>query len=225
MRRLLLLVIFAGACGAKKEKKAPEPAAAPPPAAAEVAPEPEAEPEPPPDAPNADLNVSIKTADGQVKKGHVKKIERSVDWFADQGWTDEAKSLVITLESAGKERDVPWTDVVSISIKPGPLSDVDCVYDSQFTPWMYDCTLKTTATVKTKDGATGVVTNRHKWRLTFDDGSTSEFWLFKHPARQQDDREIDIDSTEPENLSLYKTLSQRLRTESSTTLVVSITMP
>jgi hypothetical protein len=223
MRRLLLLLFFAGAC-AKKEKP-PEAAAAPPPAATEVAPEPEAEPEPPPDAPNADLNMSIKTANGQVKKGHVKKIERSVDWFADQGWTDEAKSLVITLESAGKERDVPWTDVVSISIKPGPLSDVDCVYDSQFTPWMYDCTLKTTATVKTKDGATGLVTNRHKWKLTFDDDSTSEFWLFKHPARQQDDREIDIDSTEPENLSLYKTLSQRLRTEASTTLVVSITIP
>jgi hypothetical protein len=225
MRRLLLLVFFAGACGAKKSPKTPETTAAPPPAPAEVVPEPEAEPEPPADAPNADLNVSIKTADGQLKKGHVKKIERSVDWFADQGWTDEAKSLVLTVESAGKEKDVPWTDVASIAIKPGSFADLDCVYDSQFTPWMYDCTLKTTATVKTKDGATGIVTNRHKWKLTFDDGSSSEFWLHKHPARQQDDREIDIDSTEPENLQLYKTLSQRLRTEAATTMVVSITIP
>jgi hypothetical protein len=217
-------VFFAGACAAKKTKT-PEPAAAPPAATEQVAPEPEAAPEPPADAPNADLNVSIKTGDGQLKKGHVKRIERSVDWFADQGWTDEAKSLVITLEAAGKERDVPWTDIASITVKPGSFADLDCVYDSNFTPWMYDCTLKTTATVKTKDGATGLVTNRHKWKLTFDDGSTSEFWLFKHPARQQDDREIDIDSTEPENLQLYKTLSTRLRQEVATTMVVSITVP
>ncbi len=225
MRRLLLLVFFAGACGAKKAPKTPD---APPPAepAAEaLPPEPEAEPTPPPDAPNADIDLTIKTADGQLKKGHVKRIERSVDWFADTGWTDEAKSLVITVEAAGKEKDIPWTDVASIAVKPGSFADLDCVYDSKFTPWMYDCTLKTTSTVKMKDGSTGTITNRHKWKLTFDDGSTSEFWLFKHPARQQDDREIDIDSTEPENLQLYKTLSQRLRQEAATTMVVSITVP
>jgi hypothetical protein len=226
MRRLLMLVLFAGlACAAKKDKKPPEPAAAPPPPAAEAAPEPEAEPTPPPEVKNADMYVSIRSADGQMKKGHVKKIERSVDWFADQGWTDDAKDLKITIESAGKERDITWSDVAAITIKPGPLSDVDCVYDSQFTPWMYDCTLKTTATLKTKDGATGLVTNRHKWKFTFDDDSTDEFWLFKHPARQQDDREIDIDSTEPENVALYKTLSQRLKLEAATSLVVSITIP
>src|SRR6185369_14306310 len=145
MRRLLMLVLFAGlACAAKKDKKPPEPAAAPPPPAAEAAPEPEAEPTPPPEVKNADMYVSIRSADGQMKKGHVKKIERSVDWFADQGWTDDAKNLKLTIEAAGKERDITWADVASISIKPGPLSDVDCVYDSQFTPWMYDCTLKTT---------------------------------------------------------------------------------
>jgi hypothetical protein len=224
MRRLLLLLLFAGSCAAKKAPKAPEPAPAETPTAAPE-PEPEAEPAPPPDAPNADMNVSIKTADGQLKKGHVKRIERSVDWFADQGWTDEAKSLVLTVEAAGKEKDVPWTDVSSITVKPGSFADLDCVYDSQFTPWMYDCTLKTSAAVKLKDGSVGAITNRHKWKLTFDDGSTSEFWLFKHPARQQDDREIDIDSTEPENLELYKTLSARLRKEAATTLVVSITVP
>lgn len=227
--RTLSLVLLLVACG---PKNAPESAATTPPtpppaveAPPEPEPEPEAAPEPPPEVVNADLNITVTQASGTAKSGHVKRIERSTDWYGEEGWSTEEKDLKISLEKGNSAKDATWKEIKSISIAPGALSDVDCLYDSNFSPWMYDCTIKTTATVALKDGTTGwVVANRHKWRLTYDDGSQMEFWLYKHPAREQDEKVVDLETTNPENFDLYTKLQMRLKTEVKTTLVTKVTV-
>lgn len=226
--RTLSLILLLTACG---PKKAPEPVAAaePAPAAApepEPTPEPEAEPEPPPEVVNADLNITVSHAGGSAKSGKVKRIERSSDWFGEEGWSTEPKDLKLALEKGNASKDALWTEVKSVAVVPGKVpADADCVYDSNFTPWMYDCTVKTTATVTLKDGTTGwLVTNRHKWRFTYEDGSQEEFWLYKHPAREQDEKVVDLDTTNPENMDLYVKLQERLKSEIKTTMVTKVTI-
>lgn len=222
---LLTLSLLLMACG---PKKAPETAATAPVEAAPApppAPEPEPEPEPPPEVTNANFNATVVRADGTSAGGHVKRVERSVDFFADEGWTTEANKLKLSLEADGgnKAKDATWDQIKSISVAVGKIpGDVDCSYDSNFTPWMYDCTVKTTATVVLKDGTTWTVAQRHKWKLTFDDGSSAEFWLWKYPARQQDDKVVDLETTNPENIDLYTSLQDRLKSEVKTTLVTKV---
>lgn len=184
------LVVF-GTAGKKKDPAPPPP---PPPVAA-PAPEPEPEPEPAPPARNADFKASITHADGSVKSGHVVRIERGQDRYADDGWLDSGPKLAVSLESAGAEVDRPWTDIVSIDLKYGAKADIDCTYDSSFTPWMYICTLKTTSTAKTIDGKTYAAVSRYKWRFTFEDGSTEEFFVSRLPARKQDPGPSDFENT------------------------------
>ena len=225
--RILPLFLLIAACG---PKKAPESAATATPAPVEApvaAPEPEPEPEPPADVVNADLNITVTHADGTSKSGHVKRIERSADFFADEGWVTEENKVKLPLETAdgNKAKDALWSEVKSISIVAGKVpADVDCSYDSNFSPWMYDCTVKTTANVTLKDGSTWTVAGRHKWKLTYDDGSDIEFWLWKHPARQQDDKVIELGDTNPENVDLYTGLQERLRAEIKTSLVTKVSV-
>jgi len=223
--RSLSLILLLAACGPKEPPQSAATAPAPAPVAEAPAPEPEPEaaPEPPADITNADLNITVTTAGGTSKGGHVKRIERSVDWFADEGWSTDTKDLKISLEKGNSAKDVTWSEIKSIGIVPGAVTDVDCLYDSNFSPWMYDCTIKTTATVALKDGSTGwTVANRHKWRLTYDDGSQQEFWLYKLPAREQDDRVVDLDTTNPENFELYTKLQTRLKSEVKTTMITKV---
>lgn len=223
----LLLLTLAIACGPKAPPAPPVPATPPvPPAAAapeEDVPEPAAAAEPA-DVVNADLKVSVTHADGSTKAGHVKRIERSTDWFGEESWSTTASDLSVTLESSsGATQSVKWPDIKQISVVPGKVpADVDCVYDSDWSPWMYDCTLKTTATATLKDGTRWTVTSRQKWKLTFDDGSAQEFWLMKHPAREQDDTVVTLDSGTDENYDLYTRLQNRLREEVKSTLVTGI---
>lgn len=224
---LLSLFLLLSACG---PKKAPESAATAAPVAA-PAPAPEPEPEPEPPAPvevnNADFNATVARADGTSASGHVKRVERSEDFFADTGWTTEPNKLKLSLEADGgnKAKDVTWAEIKSISIVPGKVpGDVDCSYDSEFSPWMYDCTVKTTATVVLKDGSSWTVAQRHKWKLTFDDGSSAEFWLWKHPAREQDEKVVELGDDSPENVDLYTKLQDRLKSEIKTTLVTKVSV-
>ena len=136
---------------------------------------------------NADLNVAMTFADGRKVEGHVIRVERGQDWFAEQGWVDSASKLVLTLDGGGTEVDRAWTDIASVDVKYGGKTDVDCMYESEFTPWMYSCTLQTTPTVKTRDGKSWSATTRNKWRFVFDNGTTEEFFLKKLPVRQQED--------------------------------------
>ncbi len=226
MHALILATMISVAFGGKKADREAAAAAA---AAAEAAAQAEAEaarakaeaeaaaeeePAPPPEVKNADLTVTLKFADGSSKSGHVKRIERSDDFYGEEGWLTEDRKLKIEGEAGAVLKEFPWTEVKSISVVPGKVpADVSCTYSTEMTPWMYDCTVKTTAKVTTKEGKTWTVSNRHKWRLTFDDGSQAEFWLYKHAAREQDETVVDIYTTNPENLDLYTKLQTRLKEE------------
>ncbi len=169
---------------------------------------------------NANLSVAITRADGSTQKLAVTGIERSVDFMGDQGWSSEAKDLKITIEVGATEKSVAWTDVKSVSITPAAVTDADCTYASDFSPWMYECTLKTTANLVMKDGSKGVVNNRHKWRFTTDEGAATEFWLYKHTAREQD--EPAENGENEEDMGMYTKLQDQLRTELKTSLVKSV---
>lgn len=215
-RTLSIAILFAAACG---EKQPPTPAVEEAQAttpAPEVEPEPEpmveAEPEPPKD--NADLNITVRFGGGVTRSGHVKRIERSSDWYAEEGWTDDAGDLTVALEGNGTLRDAPWSEIASITVTPGKVpADVDCTYSSDFTPWMYTCSVRIPSKAKTTDGKSWEVTSRHKWRFTWDDGTTAEFWLDKHPARMQDAEAVSIDDEIGENYDIYTQLQDQLRQE------------
>lgn len=192
MRTLPLLLLLA-ACGKKAPVEAPAPAPAPAPVEAPApAPEPEPEPETtaerrPQDQPhNADFNAAITYADGSVTKGHVVRVERTEDWYGEKGWTDAEGKLKLTLEGGGTEVEVPWSDVRQIDVTYGGRSDINCEYDSAYTPVMYTCVLKTTTKVKTKDGKLWDASSRHQWRFVFEAGEVVDFHVFKLPARKQE---------------------------------------
>ncbi len=196
---------------------AAEPAAPPPP------PEPPPAPEPPSRPKNASVKVTLTWADGHTRSGLVTGIERSADFYADEGWTADDGKLRLEVDDGKKM--VAWKDVKAITIVPGKIpDDVDCNYSSDFTPWMYECTLRTTATVVLKDGSKGVVTNRHLWRFSFEEGAAESFSIFKYTEREQDEGNVDYSSEVAENMGLYTKLQDRLRTNVKSTLLKSISV-
>lgn len=225
---LLFLTLIAAKGGKKKDEPAPAPAPEPaPPAAVE-----EAAPAPVEEAPpveksvnNASFSVTITYADGSTKGGRVKGVERTADFYGDEGWTDEAGKLKLTVEAGGTEKYVTWDQVKTIAVTPGKMPDeVDCSYSSDFTPWMYECVLRTTAAVTLKDGSKGVITNRHQWRFHLDDGSKIEFTVYKYVVREQDERTVEFGDEQVENYALYTKLQDRLRSDSKTILVKSVSV-
>jgi hypothetical protein len=154
---------------------------------------------------NADLRATLAYADGSTKSMHVTRIERTVDFYGDEGWTTDDGKLKLTVESGGKEKQVAWKDVKSISVVPGKIPDeVDCTYSSDFTPWMYECTLRTTANVTLKDGPV-------------------EFSVFKYTVREQDTSSADFGDAE-ENHGLYAKLQQQVRADAKGALLKSVTV-
>ncbi len=191
----------------------------------EPEPEPDPEPEPEPAVPttNADLTISVAFNDGSTKAGHVWLVERSTDWYGEEGWTGDLDDVKLQLEGNGTEIMAPWQDIKKLSVTIAKVSESsDCTYDSNFTPWMYDCTLRNKGIATTTDGRSWEITDRHKWRLSFDGGESAEFWLYKHPARQQDSETVGLDST-GENYDLYIALQDRLREEVKT-MVTGVTV-
>jgi len=221
MRLITPLVVIAGlalaaGCGEKKPPEAAAEAAvaeAPAPEA-EPEPEPEAEPEPPPPpADNADLSITVMLADGTQQAGHVKRIERSADWFAEEGWTDEERKLTLTAESNTEMLDITWEQIARITVTQGNIvNDTSCTYTSETNPWTYTCELKTPTQVALKDGRSFEITSRHKWKFIYDDGAEVEFWLAKHPVRQQDEVVQSFDRG-GENTDMYAQLQDRMREE------------
>jgi len=184
-------------------------------AAPEPEPEPEPEPAPPPPPPNnADLNLTIEWADGTSKSGHVKRIERSSDWYGEKEWYTAENRLSLTVEAPnGQESEAAWADIASMRIRPGNASNSDCSYESDYMPWMYTCEVRNQSTAKLKTGQNRSITSRHKWRLTFDDDSQVEFWLYKHAARMQDGGDVEYGMEMGENYAIYQQLQQQLREE------------
>ncbi len=224
----LALSVMLSACGPKDapQSATTEATDAAVAAAPVVEPEPEPEPEPvepPPPVSNADFQVTITYASGASKSGHVIRIERSEDWYGDNGWTTDAASLKLSADGGSEYKKLLWSEISSVTVKAGSVpGDVDCFYDSDFSPWMYDCTLKTTGTITDTSGKHWTVDNRHKWRMTFEDGDEVEFWLKKHSARAQDEEVVDLETVNPENYELYTSLQQQLRTDLKGDLVVAI---
>ena len=223
----LLLVLFALVAVAKPKKQEPAPAPVPAPATEPTPPPAPVEPPPPPEptrVKNADISVVFVRQDGSSATLKVVRIERSVDFYADQGWSNTDSDLRLSIEVGTTEKAVSWKDVKSVSVAPGKMpDDLDCTYSSDFTPWMYECTIKTTANVVLKDGSKGTVNNRHKWLFATEDGTETEFWLFKHTARMQDDSgSASVDAEE--NTKIYPRLQEQLRAEIKTTLVKSVTV-
>ena len=217
----LLLV----ACG---KKKAPEAAAdatpattAPAPAPEpEAPPEPEPEPEPEPPKSNADFNAVITLVDGTTHSGHVKRVERGHDWYAENGYSDDSGDLKLELEGNGTLVEKTWDEIDRIDIAYEGRSGIDCTYDSNFTPWMYMCVLRNTPKTRTTDGKTWTVTTRNKWKFPFDDDSEVEFYVHKLPAREQDDEAAGLDSVE--NYDLYGKLQGSVMELAKTSAVKSI---
>lgn len=175
--------------------------------------------------PNADFQASLVFADGSNKQGQVIRVERGVDWYAEDGWADTESKLTLSLESGDNAEDVNWTQVESIDIRYGRSSDVDCQYDSTFNPWMYMCVLKSTPTIRTTNGKTWTTTARHKWKFTFSDESEIEFYIYKLPHREQDSEEVGFGDSERQNFELYKKLQdglmQQVKTNALTKLKIS----
>ena len=100
--------------------------------------------------------------------------------------------------------------------------DFDCLYSSEYSPWMYECSVKLKSVVTTTGGKSYVADTGHKWKFVTDDGTEHSFWLKKHYARQQDETVVDLEVTNPENYALYGKLQAQLRTEMKSALIKSI---
>lgn len=232
MRRLFVLsFLLLTAAKSEKPKRGQEPAPTPEPAAVEApAPVEEAEPPPPPEpeppavVKNIDFQVALAWANGTTKSGHVTGVERTVDFNGYEGWTADAKKLKLVVECGTTEKEVAWTDVKSITITPGKAPDgVDCTSTSDVTPVMYECTMRTTTAVVLKDGTKGNITNRHMWRFTWEDGTTTELQVYKYTVRAPDTYVAvrgEEDTSDP-FLALQETLAAELKTG----LLKTITMP
>jgi hypothetical protein len=228
---LLLLAMTLVAFGGKKNKKnaeAPTPESAVEEAAVE---EPAAEPAPPveppapaPPAKNADFTVTIGQTGGGTTAGHVYRVERADDIYGDKGWTDDAKKLLFYIEGNNEYKKIAWSDVKRISIQVKDAKDQSCVYSSDFSPWMYECSVKLTSSLTTKDGKTYAADSGHKWRFFLDGDKEVEFWLKRHYAREQDEEVVGLDHGNPENYELYGKLQQQLKDEVKSGLINSITV-
>lgn len=229
MRKLapIFFLLLLGAKGSKKnETTAPTPTPEPAPAApAEPEPPPPAEPAAPKVVSNASLMVTMTFMDGTTRTGKVTGVEKATDYYGDEGWATEDSKLKVAVEVGTTEKYVGWSEIKSITITPGKVPDeVDCTYSSDFNPWMYECTLKTTAAIVLKDGTKGTTSTRSQWRFTFEDGSQVNFFLYKQLARQQDTRELQFGEDVPENVELYTQLQDTLRTDTKGKMVKSITV-
>jgi len=224
----MLVALLATACG----KKAPEAApAAPPPApsapAAPAAPEaPEPPPAPEPAEPvalpsNADFSAKLTRGDGSVVSGKVHRVERGHDRYAEKGWSDSAAKLGIELESGTKAEEVTWTDIKTIQIGYLGREAVGCDFDSDFTPVMYTCTMKTKSVATKTDGSAWDVGTRNKWKFEFDSGEIVEFYLFKLPLREQEEGEAEIGDGSEQSTELYQKLQDEVVAMIKTDAVVT----
>jgi len=87
---------------------------------------------------------------------------------------------------------------------------------------MYECSIRLTSNVTTKNGKRYIADSGHKWRMVFDDDKETEFWLKRHYSREQDAEVVGLEVGNPENYELYGKLQSQLRTEMKGELVTSL---
>ena len=208
MSSMLLTLVFA--CGEKKtEVEVATPPAAPVEEVVEApveepVEEPMPEPEPKPE-PNADFNATLTFSDGTTKSGHVIRVEASTDSYGMKDWLDSESRLTIFAEAGSTAKDLAWNEIKSISIAP-KSSDINCVYESDWSPWLYVCTKKTTTSLVDAEGKKWSANATNKWRFYFDDDTDTEFWIQNIRAMQQDTVEVQLGMDAYENPELYSQL-------------------
>jgi len=163
-------------------------------------------------APNIDLGATVTFADGTRTEGRLIRVERTKDWYGEEGWVDTPQKLTLALEGNGTALDAPWTDISSVDIRYGGADEIDCQYDSGYAPYMYMCVLRTRSTATTTDGRTWEVSSRHRWRFTFADGTETEFYANKLPVREQD---VPRPGMATENHEMYRRLQKQVLDEAS----------
>lgn len=227
---MILSALFSFACGPKApvvETVVPTPTPATESTAEEVetqAAEPEPEPQPT-IVSNTSFNMSISFASGETKSGKVLRVERSSDYPGlKEEWQDSEYKTKLFVESGSVAKDLSWTEIKSVSISYGTVpKDVNCLYDSTWTPWMYDCSINTNTKVIDTDGKTWGVDSKYLWRVYFDgEMEPVDFWIQKPHATEQDDKEVTLDTQNPENTALYQKLQEQLKVSLGTTAVTKI---
>lgn len=215
MRRILVLAVavLALPVSALAEEPSPAPAAEPAPAPVVA-----------PAVKNVSLGAKLAFGDGTFKDGRIAGIERAVDVYGEEGWSAEAKDLVLEVEIGTTEKAVPWTEVKSLTITTAPKPEFDCDYTSETSPWMYECRLSTTSTVVLKSGQKGNVITRKRWRFTYEDGTSVVFSAFKPSAHEPDPRELSFGEEVGENAELYAKLQGQLRAELKAKMVKGVTI-
>ena len=196
------------ACGPKEPPVVVEPVVEP---VVEIVPEvveAELPVEPPAPESNVDFNVKLTYSDGVIKEGHVIRLERSEGFYGMKDWYDTENKLTLYAESGSNAKDLTWMEMKSVTITPG--KDISCIYESDWNPWLYVCTNKTTSSVIDSDGKKWDLDTKNKWRLTFDDESESEIWLQNFRTLEQDDKEIELGMEAYENPELYSKLRNDL---------------
>jgi hypothetical protein len=216
----LIVALALTGCGPKEAPPVAAAEATPPPAPEPVV---EAPPPPPPEVNNADLQVILTAIDGTKVSGHVKRIERGESTYGES-WTTEEKDLKFYVEGKGEYKKISWSEVKRISISIPNVKDFDCLYSSEYSPWMYECSVKLKSVVTTKDGKSYLADSGHKWKFVTDDDAEHEFWLKKHYSREQDSKVVDLDVTNPENYALYGKLQTQLRADMKSSLTKSISI-
>ena len=212
MSSMLLTLVFA--CGEKKtEVEVATPPAAPIEEVVEVAveetveePMPEMEPKP---ESNADFNTTLTFSDGTSKSGHVIRVEASTDSYGMKDWLDSESRLTIFAEAGSTAKDLAWNEIKSISIAP-KSSSINCVYESDWSPWLYVCTKKTTTSLTDSEGKKWSANATNKWRFYFDDDTEIEFWIQNIRALQQDTVEVELGMDAYENPDLYAQLRNEI---------------
>jgi len=212
LNSLLLTMTFA--CGEKKtEVETPAPVTTP--VVEEVTPEPEVveeiapEPDPAPVS-NVDFKATLSFSDGSTVSGQVIRVERSSDSYGMKEWYDTESRLTIFAESGSTAKDLAWTDIKSVSTSP-KSGDVSCVYESDWIPWLYICTQKTSTSVVDSEGKKWSADSKSKWKFYFDDDTQVEFWIQNYRAMQQDTVEVGLGDEAYENPDLYAQLQNEVK--------------
>jgi hypothetical protein len=228
----MFLFFLSLACGPKKDIATPTPVESV--LEENTVPEtPEPPPPPPPPPPtfpsNVDFQVTLTFADGSSKAGHVFRMERSetFEGAEDRMWFDDEKKLRVELStSSGGWQQTYWKDISEINVAV-PRFSPNCLYSSDWIPWLYSCAVSTKSGAKTKDGNIWSIDTKYKYKMYFEteDPENPEivaFWVNTHRTIQQDDKTVSLNDINPENHNLYLQLQKQLQSEIKTTMVTKI---
>ncbi len=159
---------------------------------------------------NVDFNATINFSDGSSKSGHVIRVEVSSDFYGMKDWLDKESRLTLFAESGSTAKDLAWTEIKSISVSP-KSGDINCVYESDWMPWLYICTNKTNTSLVDLEGKKWGVDAKNKWKFYFDDEEEVEFWIQNYRALQQDTVEVELGMEAYENPELYSQLQNEVK--------------